>query len=112
MLPSPRSLNSLRHPRPLTGGTSMRKTLVVGLVTVATLILLPLAARAQGSIAGSIKDPSGAMLPGVTVEASSPALIGQTRTRVTHCGGDCRIVDLPPGTYSVSIKLPGFKTVR
>ena len=50
----------------------MRKTLVVGLFVVAMVLMSPLAARAQGSIAGSVKDPSGAVLPGVTVEASSP----------------------------------------
>ncbi len=72
----------------------------------------PLAARAQGSIAGSVKDPSGAVLPGVTVEASSDALIEKTRTAVTDSSGNYRIVDLPPGTYSVAFTLTGFKTVR
>ena len=90
----------------------MRKTLVVGLFAVATLFLFPLAARAQGSIAGSIKDPSGAVLPGVTVEASSDALIEKVRTVVTDSSGNYRIVDLPPGTYSVTFTLTGFKTVR
>ena len=89
----------------------MRKTLVVGLFAVATVLFLPLAARAQGSIAGSIKDPSGAMLPGVTVEASSPALIEKTRTAVSDSSGNYRIVDLPPGTYSVHFSLTGFKKV-
>ncbi|HEX6161897.1 MAG TPA: TonB-dependent receptor [Vicinamibacterales bacterium] len=90
----------------------MRKTLVVGLFALATVLLYPLAARAQGSIAGSVKDPSGAVLPGVTVEASSDALIEKTRTAVTDSAGNYRIVDLPPGTYSVSFTLTGFKTVR
>lgn len=90
----------------------MRKSLVVGLLAAATVILLPLAAWAQGSIAGSVKDPSGAMLPGVTIEASSPALIEKTRTAVSDGSGNYRIVDLPPGTYSVSFTLTGFKTVR
>jgi hypothetical protein len=90
----------------------MRKTLVVGLFAVATLFLVPLAARAQGSIAGSAKDPSGAVLPGVTVEASSDALIEKVRTAVTDSSGNYRIVDLPPGTYSVTFTLTGFKTVR
>jgi hypothetical protein len=90
----------------------MRKTLVVGLFAFACLIAFPLAARAQGSIAGSVKDPSGAVLPGVTVEASSDALIEKTRTVVTDNSGNYRIVDLPPGTYSVAFTLTGFKTVR
>ena len=75
-------------------------------------LLVPLAARAQGSIAGSVKDPSGGVLPGVTVEASSDALIEKTRTVVTDGAGNYRIVDLPPGTYAVTFTLTGFKTVR
>ncbi|HEX8030457.1 MAG TPA: TonB-dependent receptor, partial [Vicinamibacterales bacterium] len=90
----------------------MRKTLVVGLFAVVALLVSTLAARAQGSIAGSIKDPSGAVLPGVTVEAASPALIEKTRSAVTDSAGNYRIVDLPPGTYSVSFTLTGFKTAR
>ena len=61
----------------------MRKILVVGLSAFASLLVLSLDARAQGSIAGAVKDPSGAVLPGVTVEAASPALIEKTRTAVT-----------------------------
>jgi hypothetical protein len=90
----------------------MRKSLVVGLLAAATVILLPLAAWAQGSIAGAVKDPSGAVLPGVTVEASSDALIEKVRTAVTDGSGNYRIVDLPPGSYNVSFALTGFKTVR
>ena len=91
----------------------MRKTLVVGLFARRDwCCCFPLAARAQGSIAGSVKDPSGAVLPGVTVEASSDALIEKTRTAVTDSSGNYRIVDLPPGTYSVTFTLTGFKTVR
>ena len=63
------------------------------------LAVLPLAARAQGSITGAVKDPSGAVLPGVTVEVASPALIEQSRGVVTDSNGNYRIVDLPPGTY-------------
>lgn len=90
----------------------MRKSLVVGWLAALTFFLLPADARAQGSIAGSIKDPSGAVLPGVTVEASSPALIEKTRHAVSDSSGNYRITDLPPGTYSVSFTLTGFKTVR
>jgi len=90
----------------------MRKTLVVVLFALAAVIMTPLAAWAQGSIAGSIKDPSGAVLPGVTVEASSDALIEKTRTAVTDASGNYRITDLPPGSYTVVFTLTGFKTVR
>jgi hypothetical protein len=90
----------------------MRKTLAVVLSAFAGVLIFPLAAYAQASIAGSVKDPSGAVLPGVTVEAASPALIEQSRTAVTDTAGNYRIVDLPPGTYSVTFTLTGFKTVR
>jgi hypothetical protein len=90
----------------------MRKSLLVGVLAAATVMFLPLAASAQGSIAGSIKDPSGAVLPGVTIEASSPALIEKTRTAVSDSAGNYRITDLPPGTYTVAFTLTGFKTVR
>src|SRR6478735_7044155 len=90
----------------------MRKALVVGLVLGAALLALPLMARAQGSITGSVKDPSGALLPGVTVEASSPALIEKTRSAVTDGSGQYRIVDLRAGVYSVTFTLTGFSTVK
>ncbi|HEX7281761.1 MAG TPA: carboxypeptidase-like regulatory domain-containing protein, partial [Vicinamibacterales bacterium] len=90
----------------------MRKILVVGLAVFASLVVFPLVARAQGSITGAVKDPSGAVLPGVTVEVASPALIEQTRQAVTDSNGNYRIVDLPPGTYSATYTLTGFKTVR
>ena len=72
---------------------------------------LPAAAHAQASIAGTVKDTSGAVLPGVTVEASSPALMEKTRSVVTD-DGQYRIVDLRPGTYTVSFTLQGFATVK
>src|SRR5262245_29731839 len=76
--------------------------------------LAPLAGYAQvlGSIAGSVKDASGAVLPGVTVEAASPALIEKVRTAVSDSSGQYTIVNLPPGTYSVSFTLPGFSVVK
>jgi hypothetical protein len=84
----------------------------------ATLVLLSIvvfwstSVFAQGSIAGSVRDGSGAVLPGVTVEASSPALIEKSRTAVSDSAGQYRIVDLPPGTYDVVFSLTGFRTVR
>jgi len=76
------------------------------------LVLAPAMAFAQASIAGTVHDSSGAALPGVTVEASSPALIEKTRTAVSDGSGVYRIVNLPPGTYAVSFTLPGFNVVR
>src|SRR6187399_3533228 len=80
--------------------------------TVALLVLLPAAASAQASITGVVRDGSGAVLPGVTVEASSPALIEKVRTVATDGNGQYRFVDLRPGTYAVSFTLSGFSTVR
>ena len=63
------------------------------------------------SLAGTVRDTSGAVLPGVTIEVSSPALITKVRTGVTDETGQYRIPDLPPGTYKVSFTLPSFATV-
>src|ERR687892_494636 len=81
-------------------------------IAFATLLLAPAAAFAQASIVGTVKDASGAVLPGVTVEASSPALIERTRSVVTNGAGQYAIEDLRPGTYAVTFTLPGFTTVR
>jgi hypothetical protein len=75
-------------------------------------LLAPSLALAQASIAGSAKDSSGAALPGVTVEAASPVLIEKVRTAVTDDRGVFRIVNLPPGAYSVTFTLPGFNQVK
>src|SRR5438105_2545948 len=69
-------------------------------------------ALAQATITGSVKDSSGAVLPGVTVEAASPALIEKLRTATTDGSGQYRIVDLRAGTYTVTFTLPGFNGVR
>src|SRR5207253_1895905 len=76
------------------------------------IVLVPVWARAQSTITGVVKDTSGAVLPGVTVEASSPVLIEKVRSAVTDGSGQYRIVDLLPGTYAVVFTLPGFSTVR
>ena len=89
----------------------LRRTLAHAILTAAvTLILLPGAASAQSAITGQVKDSSGAVLPGVTVEASSPALIERVRTVVSDAQGRYAIVDLRPGTYKVSFTLTGFMT--
>ena len=80
------------------------------------LLLLAAAAWAQtsdsGTIAGVVKDTSGAVMPGVTVEAASPALIEKVRSVVTDAQGLYRIVDLRPGPYTVTFSLPGFSTFK
>lgn len=76
------------------------------------VLLTPSTASAQAAIAGTVRDASGAALPGATVEAASPALIERGRSAVSDGAGQYRIVDLPPGTYSVTITMSGFKTVR
>jgi hypothetical protein len=82
------------------------------LVALAWLVLLPAAARAQtGVVAGVVRDTTGAVLPGVTVEAASPALIERVRTAITDGEGQYKIVDLRPGTYAVTFTLPGFTTM-
>ena len=80
---------------------------------IATTVVLavPVAAMAQASITGIVRDASGAVLPGVTVEAASPALIERTRAVVTDGSGQYRIVDLRPGDYTVTFTLTGFSTV-
>ena len=74
--------------------------------------MLPVTAYAQASITGVVKDSSGAVLPGVTVEASSPALIEKSRSTTTDSSGQYQIVQLVPGSYTVTFTLPGFKTFR
>ena len=64
------------------------------------------------AITGTVKDASGAVLPGVTVEAASPALIEKVRSVVTDERGEYRVVDLRPGAYTVTFTLPGFSVVR
>jgi hypothetical protein len=82
------------------------------LVVLMSCLLLPVSAYAQGSaLAGVVKDSSGAVLPGVTVEASSPVLIEKTRTGISDSTGLYRIADLPPGIYKLTFTLTGFSTV-
>jgi hypothetical protein len=88
------------------------RTLLNALVVLAAVLILPRAAFAQATIAGVVRDSSGAILPGVTVEASSPALTEKTRSVVTDGTGQYRIVTLPPGTYVVKFSLGGFTTVQ
>src|SRR5689334_8772855 len=81
-------------------------------LAVVSVLFLPGAVFAQATITGVVKDASGAVLPGVVVEASSPVLIEKVRTAVTDSTGQYRIVDLRSGTYTVSFTLTGFSMVR
>ena len=90
-----------------------RRTLLSAMCAI--LVMSSAQAVAQtgesGTIAGVVRDTSGAVLPGVTVEASSPALIEKVRTAVTDSAGLYRIVDLRPGVYTVNFSLTGFATL-
>jgi carboxypeptidase family protein len=90
----------------------MRRVVLSAVILCGAALLLPSPAQAQVAIAGVVKDGTGAVMPGVNVEASSPALIEKTRTVVTDGAGQYKIVDLRPGIYEVSFTLPGFKTFR
>ena len=84
-----------------------RAALIVGV-----LIATAPSAWAQSGIAGVVKDTTGGVLPGVTVEASSDVLIEKVRTATTDSQGQYRIIDLRPGTYIVTFTLTGFNTYR
>jgi hypothetical protein len=79
---------------------------------VGFVAFVPILAHAQASITGVVRDASGAVLPGVTVQAESPVMIERSREVVTDGSGQYRIVDLRPGTYAVTYTLTGFSTVR
>src|SRR5512139_156784 len=76
------------------------------------LVLAPSIASAQAVLSGVVRDTSGAVLPGVTVEAASPVLIEKVRTSVSDGNGRYQITELRPGTYSVTFTLTGFNTVK
>src|SRR5262245_48931365 len=103
----------------MTGGIArdvVSRAAAVCLAVLATLS--PAMAHAQGggasttgSISGKVADTSSAVLPGVTVNATSPAAMG-IQTTVTDGGGNYRFPALPPGTYTLTFELPGFNTDR
>ena len=91
----------------------MSKLRLLSLMAVAfTVLLWSSPAHAQATLAGTVSDASGAVLPGVTVEITSPALIEKVRTAVTDSTGQYRITELRPGTYGMTFTLPGFTTVK
>src|SRR5512144_3286786 len=92
-------------------GNSGNKLRLLGIVA-SLLLLAASTASAQSAINGLVRDTSGAVLPGVTVEASSDVLIEKSRTVTTDGDGRYSIVDLRPGTYEVTFTLPGFSTFK
>lgn len=89
-----------------------RVQLTAFLVAVASLVVAPAVVYAQSAIVGVVKDDTGAVLPGVTVEASSDVLIEKMKSVTTDGAGQYRIIDLRPGTYMVTFTLAGFQTIR
>src|SRR4030095_9495663 len=87
----------------------MRRLFEVVLLIVG--VLVPTVVFAQASILGTVRDAAGALMPGVTVEASSPALIEKARSVVTNGAGQYSVEDLRPGTYRVTFTIPGLNTV-
>ena len=88
-------------------------TRIVGICAFLTVVLLvPRITLAQSSITGVVRDASGGVLPGTTVEAASPVLIEKVRSVVSDSAGQYRIVDLRPGTYSVTFSLPGLSLIH
>src|SRR5262245_16953516 len=98
--------------RPLAepNGVAIMKRLLSTVGLLAALALMPGTALAQSAISGLVTDTSGAILPGVTVEASSDVLIEKVRSVVTDGQGRYSVVDLRPGVYKVSFTLPGFSS--
>ena len=86
-------------------------TRILGLLLGACLVLFPSALRAQGTISGQVSDATGSIVPGVTVEAASSALIEGARSAVTDGQGRYQIPNLRPGNYKVTFSLAGFRTV-
>lgn len=90
----------------------MKNAFHVAVCFAAMWTLWPSTVHAQGAIAGVVRDTSGALVPGVTVEANSTALIEKTRSVVSDEQGQYKIVDLPPGTYIMTFTLSGFSTFK
>src|SRR5262245_66622626 len=89
-----------------------RSRIAMSFVVALACLALPTTARAQSAFAGVVKDATGAVLPGVTVEAASPALIEKVRSVNTDANGAYKIENLRPGIYTLTFTLPGFATVK
>jgi hypothetical protein len=90
----------------------MRRLFVRTFLALSCVVSPVVAAAQTSTIAGTVRDASGAVLPGVTVEVTSPALIEKSRTVITDSDGRYSVVSLRPGTYSVTFTLPGFGVVK
>src|SRR5437762_8345493 len=93
----------------------MKAPRIVYFLLLSCFVFLPATVWAQaetGNLVGIVRDTSGAVLPGVSVEAASPALIEKVRATITDEQGRYRIGDLRPGTYTVTFTLPGFSTLK
>ena len=102
----------MHHTRSAHPAAAVRIVFLRICIGMALVALMPSMAHAQASLAGIVRDTSGAVLPGVTVEVASPVLIEKVRSAVTDGSGQYRLTELPPGTYQVTFALPGFSTVR
>ncbi len=89
---------------------AIRRLAASFVVGILWAVVVPATASAQSAIAGTITDNTGAVMPGVTVEAASPVLIEKVRSVVSDGQGRYTIIDLRPGTYTISYSLPGFTT--
>src|SRR5258706_4357536 len=89
-----------------------RRRIAMSFAVALACLALPATARAQSAFAGVVKDTTGAVLPGATVEASSPVLIEKVRSVTTDSGGAYKIDNLRPGVYVLTFSLPGFTTVK
>src|SRR5918996_2734514 len=96
----------------LKGNSMARRAIRTSLCACVVFVLSVVAAHAQSAIIGTVRDVSGAAMPGVTVEAASPVLIEKVKSVVSDGNGSYRITDLRPGVYTVSFTLPGFSTYR
>lgn len=94
------------------GISSARPHCAIAFVVLLLASAPAFAQQQPGGIAGLVRDTSGAVLPGVTVEAASPALIEKVRSVVTDGEGRYSVVNLPLGTYTVTFSLGGFNTFR
>ena len=89
---------------------TVKRSILAAAFVLVCIAALPSVAWAQSAFAGVVRDTSGAVMPGVTVEAASPALIEKVRSAVTDENGAYRIVDLRPGNYTLTFSLTGFNT--
>src|SRR5262245_42227313 len=86
------------------------RTRLSGVFCIVLLGVLPAVAQTQAGISGVIRDPSGAVIPGVTITVTNPAT-NSTRTVVSNEAGVYNLLSLQPGRYNIKLELPGFRTI-